>query len=230
MNYLLLFAQGTQEQIVPMTPDLSILDASWLLPIVLKLLFIVVFVVAVAVLVTFALKSRPSRSEKLRKKYGIDVDNLFPGDAHNYDNYNDESDRKTDESFIGKYTYSRKAVMTPTERDFFVKLYVAAKTYYWVFAKVSLHDVVKNNEYAGWSKIAQKHVDFVLCDPRDASVVLAIELDDWTHNKSNAQKRDAQKDDVLESAGVPLLRVKVGDNDAAIIAVKNKLLEITRRA
>ena len=136
----------------------------------------------------------------------------------------------SDDSVIGNYTYSRKAVMTPTERDFFQKLYAAEKTYYWVFAKVSLHDVVKNNEYAGWSKIAQKHVDFVLCDPRDASVVLAIELDDWTHNKTNAQKRDAQKNDVLESAGVPLLHVKVGDNDAAIIAVKNKLLEIARRA
>ena len=135
-----------------------------------------------------------------------------------------------DDASIGSYTYSRKPALTPTERDFFIKLYAAAKTHYWVFAKVSLHDVVKNNEYAGWSKIAQKHVDFVLCDPRDASVVLAIELDDWTHNKSNAQKRDAQKDDVLESAGVPLLRVKVGDNDTAIIAVKNKLLEITRRA
>ena len=134
-----------------------------------------------------------------------------------------------DGSPIGNFTYYSKPVMSAAEYSFFVKLYEVAKLNYWVFTKVSLWEIARNNEQAGWTKISQKHVDFVLCDPRDARVVLAIELDDSTHNRASAQKRDAQKDAVLASAGVPFLRVRTGNNDAAIEAVRNKLVELSRR-
>lgn len=140
-----------------------------------------------------------------------------------------ENEDFDDGSPIGNFTYYSKPVMSAAEYSFFVKLYEVAKLNYWVFTKVSLWEIARNNEQAGWTKISQKHVDFVLCDPRDARVVLAIELDDSTHNRASAQKRDAQKDAVLASAGVPFLRVRTGNNDAAIEAVRNKLVELSRR-
>ena len=42
-------------------------------------------------------------------------------------------------------------------------------------------------------KIAQKHVDFVICD-QDLYVLFAIELDDSTHETRDARKRDHLKD------------------------------------
>ncbi len=140
-----------------------------------------------------------------------------------------ENEDFDDGSPIGNFTYYSKPVMSTAEYSFFVKLYEVAKLNYWVFTKVSLWEIARNNEQAGWTKISQKHVDFVLCDPRDARVVLAIELDDSTHNRASAQKRDAQKDAILASAGVPFLRVRTGNNDAAIEAVRNKLVELSRR-
>ena len=140
-----------------------------------------------------------------------------------------ENEDFDDGSPIGNFTYYSKPVMSAAEYSFFVKLYEVAKLNYWVFTKVSLWEIARNNEQAGWTKISQKHVDFVLCDPRDARVVLAIELDDSTHNRASAQKRDAQKDAVLASAGVPFLRVRTGNNDAAIEAGRNKLVELSRR-
>lgn len=131
---------------------------------------------------------------------------------------------------IGNYTYYRHDIMSAAERAFFEKLYAAVRDQYWVFTKVSLWEIARNREQGGWNKIAQKHADFVLCDPRQkGKVVLVVELDDRSHNSASVQKRDAQKEAVLASAGVPLLRIKgVGNPDAAAREVLKKLEE-TRR-
>ncbi len=213
----LLFAQETTDAVASGSTSFQPIDASELLYGSLKTAFsilkplIIVMILIAAAKVLWAVFARKSKSRGSRRGWSARGDEF-------------------DGAPVGDYAYSRKPVMTPTERDFFERLYGAARANYWLFAKVSLHDVVRNNERAGWSKISQKHLDFVLCDPRDASVVLAIELDDWTHNRASAQKRDAQKDDVLESAGIPLLRVKVGNADEAMAAVRNKLNEIRRGA
>lgn len=134
------------------------------------------------------------------------------------------------DSAIGNYTYYRHDIMSAAERAFFEKLYAAVRDQYWVFTKVSLWEIARHREKGGWNKIAQKHADFVLCDPRQkGKVVLVVELDDRSHNSASAQKRDAQKEAVLASAGVPLLRIKgVGNPDAAVREVVKKLEE-TRR-
>lgn len=56
-------------------------------------------------------------------------------------------------------------------------------------------------------KIAQKHVDFVICD-KDLYVLFAIELDDSTHETKNAKKRDHLKDKAFAAAGIPLKRIR----------------------
>ncbi len=53
-------------------------------------------------------------------------------------------------------------------------------------------------------------MDFVLCDPRTFAILLAIELDDRTHQTDpRRRERDVFVDGALAAAGVPLLRVPV---------------------
>lgn len=83
---------------------------------------------------------------------------------------------------------------------------------YLIMCKVRLADVVtcpvRRDRRGPFAAISQKHLDFVLCDPSTTRIILAIELDDRSHDSPRRQKRDALVDDALRSADVPLLRVK----------------------
>ena len=50
-------------------------------------------------------------------------------------------------------------------------------------------------------------VDFVLVDSRNYKTLLAIELDDSTHNKQERIRRDLIVNDIFKKANFPLLRV-----------------------
>jgi hypothetical protein len=84
---------------------------------------------------------------------------------------------------------------------------------YLVFAKVRMLDLfylpkgTKNR--MGWNgRIIQKHVDFVICDPKTLGPVTCIELDDASHETDERQERDAFIDKVFEAAGLKLLHVR----------------------
>lgn len=84
-----------------------------------------------------------------------------------------------------------------------------------VFAKVRLEDVVtvKAADHRAWSsirgRIKSRHLDFVLTDA-DFLPILAVEVDGGSHNTERAAATDEMKNQVLSSAGVPLLRLRVG--------------------
>jgi len=76
--------------------------------------------------------------------------------------------------------------------------------------KVRLADVVtcrmSPGRHGPFASISQKHLDFVLCDPKTLRIILAIELDDRSHDAEDRQKRDRFVDEVLDRAGVTLIR------------------------
>ncbi len=80
-----------------------------------------------------------------------------------------------------------------------------------ISAKVRLADVIyapwQEEQRSAWNKISRKHLDFVVCDPRTLVPVLAIELDDRSHQRQNRRERDSFLDDTLSQAGLPLLRI-----------------------
>ena len=72
-------------------------------------------------------------------------------------------------------------------------LLIALAGRYNVFAKVRMLDLfylpkgTKNR--MGWNgRIIQKHVDFVICDPKTLGPVTCIELDDASHEARNGKK------------------------------------------
>jgi hypothetical protein len=107
---------------------------------------------------------------------------------------------------------ARTFLLSDAELAFYRVLAQTVGDDYTVVFKVRLADVIDCPE-AVWSLgygrlIAQKHLDFVLCDPDTTRVALAIELDDRSHRRPSRQARDEFVDRALQSAGVPLVRVR----------------------
>jgi hypothetical protein len=119
--------------------------------------------------------------------------------------------RKIERPFVYR---SRQQLFTPTEAVFLYALDNAVGEYYRIFGKVRLADIVDTEVYRGvgdkaFSVIAYKHVDFLLCDKYDLSILCAVELDDRSHKSEKSRIRDAEKECALNSASIPLVRFNI---------------------
>jgi hypothetical protein len=109
--------------------------------------------------------------------------------------------------------YERRGrLITKAELRFLRTLEICVQDRWRIFAMVRIADIlqVSANVKArqSWqNKINCKHIDFVLCDVEDLRVVLAIELDDSSHNRADRQERDHFVNEAFLSAGLPLIRV-----------------------
>ena len=109
----------------------------------------------------------------------------------------------------------KRYLLSKAERSFYGVLTQAVGDKVLIFSKVRVADVLtpqkglnRSNWQRAFNQISAKHVDFLLCDPQDCAVKLAIELDDASHGSAKRQKRDAFLEQACESAGLPLLRIR----------------------
>jgi hypothetical protein len=108
----------------------------------------------------------------------------------------------------------KRYLMTRAERSFFGVLeQVTDSSKYYIFPQVSLNNLVTVEKGTGsyqafHNKIDRKSVDFMLFEKSTISPVLAIELDDSSHDREDRQERDVFVDGVLAKAGLPLLHVR----------------------
>jgi len=139
---------------------------------------------------------------------------------------------------------SKEVLCSPAERSFLGALDKILGERYRIFAKVRLADIVDvqrglsaSARQSAFNRIAGKHIDFIVCNANDLSIVGAIELDDKSHLKKGRRERDQFLDKALEAASIPMLRVKAqstysikevsSDLDSAFnIKVRGKLEEI----
>jgi hypothetical protein len=103
---------------------------------------------------------------------------------------------------------TRKSVLSKAEIAFH-KVLLEAVPEAPIFPKVRVADVMDAAER--WSgdflRISQKHFDWVLCHPVSFEPLIAIELDDSSHQWSQKQRKNDQvKDDAAHEAGIVLLR------------------------
>lgn len=108
-----------------------------------------------------------------------------------------------------------KYLLSKAERSFYGVLVQAIGKTGLVFSKIRVADVItpkKGLSRSDWQRafnaVSSKHFDFLVCDPTDCSIKLAIELDDASHSTAKSQKRDSLLNGACESAGLPLLRIK----------------------
>jgi len=104
-------------------------------------------------------------------------------------------------------------LLTAAERDFLAALQQAAPAGHQVFGQVRLANLVQVKQSARrdkshWWRIQAKCLDFVLVDSASFAPRLVIELDDRSHDRADRRERDAFVDDVLASAGIPILHVR----------------------
>ena len=108
----------------------------------------------------------------------------------------------------------KRYLMSKAERSFFGVLeQVTDSSKYYIFPQVSLGNLAMVEKGTGsyqtyHNKVDRKSVDFVLFDRSTISPVLAVELDDASHDREDRQERDAFVDQVLAKAGLPLLHVR----------------------
>ena len=108
----------------------------------------------------------------------------------------------------------RRAVMSPAERSFFGILEEAVdRSKYYIFPQAPLASLVYVQKGTAsylrhQNRIMSKVVDFILCSRDTVTPVLAIELDDSSHERDDRKERDAFVDGVMDKVGLPILHVK----------------------
>ncbi len=107
----------------------------------------------------------------------------------------------------------RDDFLSPAEFSFYKVLSSLVGTRLTIQSKVRLADVFfvsrPNENVAYFSKIAQKHLDFLICDSSTMKPLLGIELDDSSHRRESRKERDDFVDRVFEAANLPLVRFSV---------------------
>jgi hypothetical protein len=109
-----------------------------------------------------------------------------------------------------------KRFVTFAEADFFRVLRKVMGESAHVLAQVPIAQLLwfPGNNYSNpgrqeWrNRVAQRTVDFVICDFATLRPLVAIELDEPSHDAPDRQVRDRQVEAILKAAGLPLLRIK----------------------
>lgn len=111
---------------------------------------------------------------------------------------------------FSKYT-TYKTIMTPTEFEFFnILKKITEENNLLLFSQVNMERLIKviDNNYADRNRIKSRSIDYVIMNNNN-KVICCIELDDYTHNYANVIKTDKFRNELFESVGIPLHRIKV---------------------
>jgi hypothetical protein len=107
----------------------------------------------------------------------------------------------------------QRSLLIPSEMVFYRGLASVVGTRALICPKVRLGDVFfvvdfKEN-LPQYFRIAEKHVDFLLCNPQTIKPIVGIELDDEGHQQRDRKDRDRFIKKVFEAAGLPLIHIPV---------------------
>jgi len=97
--------------------------------------------------------------------------------------------------------------LSPSEKEFKKYLRQNLPANIEIHCKVRLADILKSE--TNYRRIIMMHIDYVLIDEEAQNVLLAVELDDESHNTPEARERDAIKNNALEESGINLIRIPV---------------------
>ncbi len=114
----------------------------------------------------------------------------------------------------------RLRILSQNETRLYNYLIQASNGRYFIAIKPSLRDVLAPESSRGRSlsrKLDHSHIDFLLVNPLTGESMLAIELDDRTHDRDRSRERDEQKDRLLKAAQLPILRTRAGHDWASEI-------------
>jgi len=136
-----------------------------------------------------------------------------------FSNGSGKKKNKSNESHPADMPYSLKNnVLTRNEHKFFESLKIIAdENNIIILPKVRLADFIHcprntKNYYSWFNKIKAKHIDFLLCDV-DTRPLLAIELEDSSHDTAAGHKRDKFIDDVYHTSKLAVVHFRDHDKN-----------------
>jgi very-short-patch-repair endonuclease len=105
--------------------------------------------------------------------------------------------------------FKKQSLLNGKEQLLFQRLKTTLPDYH-VMTQVRLADIVEVRKHKNWqywfNKVSQKSVDFVICD-EFFKILVCIELDGQTHLQPARLKADKEKNDALNTAKIPLIRI-----------------------
>lgn len=123
------------------------------------------------------------------------------------------SSKKNAKGSCVDYSYYRlnSSILTKTELSFFKILRSAVPAEFHITIKPRIADFISTKPYdhSSFNRISRKHVDFLICSSHDLSPVLAIELDDSSHQAQKVKNRDRFIETLYAEVSLPILRIPV---------------------
>lgn len=113
----------------------------------------------------------------------------------------------------------KKYLLTISEKNFYKNLKLAIEnTDYYICPMVRVADIIyvdkkKTDKWQyHFNKIVGKHIDFLLCNKETMIPLVAIELDDRSHERQDRIERDKFLNNAFQSADVKLIRFKTSQS------------------
>jgi hypothetical protein len=110
----------------------------------------------------------------------------------------------------------RDDFLSPAEHSFYLVLKNMMGEHFTICPKITLAEIFfvvhPNENMRAYNKINRKHVDFLICEPKQMSPLFGIELDDSSHQRADRVDRDEFVEHTFDDAGLPLLRIPVRAN------------------
>ena len=105
----------------------------------------------------------------------------------------------------------RDDFLSPAELSYYRVLSTAVAGRAVALTKVGLADLFfvprSEGSVSFRNRIAQKHMDLLVCDRETVRPLVGVELDDRSHERARRQERDGFVDEVFRVAGLPLIHV-----------------------
>lgn len=130
-----------------------------------------------------------------------------------------------------EHKYAVKALLTSSEARFYDCLERLTEGRCRIQAKPRLADIFQHEKHdqAAFNRVSSRHVDFLICRTDEWMPMLAIELDDDSHQKADRKKRDMFVNRLFASSSIPLLRVHVREMENLEVLVLQLTEAWTRR-
>jgi very-short-patch-repair endonuclease len=124
---------------------------------------------------------------------------------------------------------AKTALCSPAERSLLGVLDQLLGDQNRIAIKVRLADLLeiqkgvsKSLRQNAFNRISRKHVDFVVCDKNELSILGVIELDDQSHQSARRRQRDSFLDTALNAVGIPVLHIQA-QNTYSVIEILQQL-------
>ena len=104
-------------------------------------------------------------------------------------------------------TYSKKQLMTKYERYFYdVLIELKDELNIEVMPQVNLGTIINKKSNNRWRSELFRNIDFGIFTKDYEELLLLIEINDKTHNNYNRKYRDMKVDNIVNNAGIKLIK------------------------